>query len=110
MKIVISKHKQQFKFTSIAKNGKKIGGGELYVRSNGALKGAQRFLKRLIEAPMDKFEFIKAKNGEFMWRLRGRNGEVIAWTGETHKNLNYCKAAIKRLKEQAVDCLIVKGY
>lgn len=44
-----------------------------------------------------KFEIYKDKAGEFRFRLKAANGQIIA-TGEEYKELKFCKNAIASIK------------
>jgi len=47
-----------------------------------------------------KFEVYKDKKGEFRFRLKAANGEVIA-SGEGYKNMDGCMNGIKSIKKNA---------
>ncbi len=49
---------------------------------------------------MGKFEIYKDKKGEFRWRLRANNYQVIA-TGEGYTSKAGCKKGIKSVKKNA---------
>jgi uncharacterized protein len=44
-----------------------------------------------------KFEVYQDKRGEWRWRLRVRNGKVIADSGEGYKRRASCLRGIKRV-------------
>ena len=49
---------------------------------------------------MSKFEIYKDSQGEFRWRLRAANGEVIA-NGEGYTSKAGCKNGIESVRENA---------
>jgi uncharacterized protein YegP (UPF0339 family) len=49
---------------------------------------------------MAKFEIYKDKKGEFRWRLRADNNQVIA-TGEGYSSKASCKNGIESVKKNA---------
>jgi uncharacterized protein YegP (UPF0339 family) len=49
---------------------------------------------------MAKFEIYKDKKGEFRWRLRADNNQVIA-TGEGYSSKAGCKNGIESVKKNA---------
>ena len=52
-----------------------------------------------------KFEIYKDKAGEFRFRLKAGNGEVIA-TGESYKAKAGCKNGIESVKKNAADAKV----
>ncbi len=59
------------------------------------------------EAKHPKFELYEDKAGEFRFRLKARNGEVIA-TSEGYKAKNSALNGIESVKKNAVDAETVK--
>jgi uncharacterized protein YegP (UPF0339 family) len=49
---------------------------------------------------MAKFEIYKDKKGEFRWRLRADNNQVIA-TGEGYASKAGCKNGVESVKKNA---------
>ena len=54
---------------------------------------------------MAQFEIYKDSQGEFRWRLRADNGEIIA-TGEGYTSKAGCLNGIESVKENAPDAEI----
>ena len=53
-----------------------------------------------------KFELYRSSNGEYRWRLRATNGQVIATGGEGYSSKAAAQSAIesvKRVAESAPD-------
>jgi uncharacterized protein YegP (UPF0339 family) len=55
---------------------------------------------------MAKFEIYKDKRGEFRWRLRADNNQIIA-SGEGYKSKDGCKNGIASVKKNAPKAEIV---
>ena len=53
-----------------------------------------------------KFEIFKDKKGEFRFRLKATNGEIIA-TGESYPTIAGCKKGIASIKKNAPEAPIV---
>jgi uncharacterized protein YegP (UPF0339 family) len=53
-----------------------------------------------------KFEIYKDKKGEFRFRLKAANGEIIA-TGEGYKNKQGCENGIESVKKNAPEAEVV---
>ena len=49
------------------------------------------------------FEVYQDKGGEFRWRLRAQNGQVIATSGDGYKEKRACLAGIESVKKHAGD-------
>jgi len=56
---------------------------------------------------MAKFEIYQDKKGEFRWRLRADNNQVIA-TGEGYSSKAGCKSGIESVKKNAPKAEIVE--
>lgn len=52
-----------------------------------------------------KFELYKSKNGEFRFRLKASNGQVIA-TGEGYKSKKACLNGIESIRKNAPDAAL----
>ena len=50
---------------------------------------------------MSKFQIYKDRKGEYRWRLRARNGEIIADSNEGYSSKANCKHGIDLVKQQA---------
>ena len=55
---------------------------------------------------MDKFEIYQDKKGEFRWRLRADNNQVIA-AGEGYSSKAGCKNGIESVKKNAPKAEVV---
>ncbi|MCK4351788.1 DUF1508 domain-containing protein [candidate division WOR-3 bacterium] len=52
---------------------------------------------------MAKFQLFKDRAGEYRWRLRADNYEIIADSAEGYKNKSDCKHGIELVKSLAPD-------
>ena len=55
---------------------------------------------------MTKFQLYKDRKGEYRWRLRARNGEIIADSNEGYSRKASCKHGIDLVKEQAASAVV----
>ena len=49
------------------------------------------------------FEVYQDRGGEFRWRLRSQNGQILATASEGYKEKRSCLAAIESVKKSAAD-------
>ncbi len=108
------------KFDLLARNGQAIASSEVYVSENSCLKGIESVKKNAPIANIEdqtvegfktevnpKFEIYNDKKGEFRFRLKARNGEIIA-TSEGYTAKAGCLNGIESVRENAPDAEIVK--
>ena len=101
-KFVVSEAKNGFKFNLKAGNGEIIATSEVYSSESACLNGVASVQKNAPIAPVEnqtvegfevlknpKFEVYKDKAGEFRFRLKAANGQIIA-VGEGYKALAGC--------------------
>jgi uncharacterized protein len=50
-----------------------------------------------------KFEVYKDRGGEYRWRLRAQNRQILASSGEAYSDKRGCLAAIESVKRAAAD-------
>ena len=55
---------------------------------------------------MTKFQLYKDRKGEYRWRLRARNGEIIADSNEGYSRKASCKHGIDLVKQQAASATV----
>jgi len=53
-----------------------------------------------------KFQLYKDRKGEYRWRLRARNGEIIADSNEGYSSKASCKHGIDLVREQAASAAV----
>ena len=63
----------------------------------------------VVAAVNPKFEMYTDKAGEFRFRLKARNGEIIA-TSEGYKAKSSCLNGIESVKKNSVDSKVEKNY
>lgn len=118
-KFVISQAKTGVKFNLKAGNGEIIATSQIYKEEASCRKGIESVMKNAPVAPVEnqtvegfavekhpKFEVYKDKAGEFRFRLKATNGQIIA-VGEGYKALAGCLKGIESIKKNAVDAKIV---
>ena len=111
-----------FSFNLKAGNGEVIATSEVYTTEGACLNGIESVRKNSIEAKLEdqtvenfekltnpKFEVYKDKAGEFRFRLKARNGEIIA-VGEGYKAKASCLNGIDSIRRNAPDSPIDKEY
>lgn len=108
------------KFNLKAGNGEIIATSEIYTTEAACKKGIASVKKNAPIAPVEnqtvegykvekhpKFEVYMDKAGEFRFRLKATNGQIIA-VGEGYKALASCLNGIESIKKNAPDAPIVK--
>jgi len=90
-----------------AANGELVAdSGQGYSNRSKAIDGVERVQSHagaadLLAIGTAAFEVFEDMGGEFRWRLRHRNGEIIADSGEGYTERNKAIAAIERVKRHA---------
>lgn len=120
-KFVIKQTKTGIKFDLKATNGEVIATSEVYTSEAACRKGIASVAKNGPVANVEdqtvegfekqkhpKFEIYKDKAGEFRFRLKATNGQVIA-VSEGYKAMKSCVNGIESVKKNAVDAPIVKA-
>ena len=118
-KFVISQAKNGVKFNLKAANGEVIASSQVYKDEKYCRKGIASVINNAPVAPIEdqtvegftpckhpKFEVYKDKAGEFRFRLKATNGQIIA-TGEGYKAMAGCKRGIESIKKNVVDAKII---
>jgi uncharacterized protein len=54
-----------------------------------------------------KFEVYKDKKGEWRWRFKASNGDILADSGEGYKNKSDCEAGIESVRHNGPGATIV---
>ena len=118
-KFVVRETKTGIKFDLKAGNGEVIATSEVYSAEKTCLNGIESVRTNCVAAVEDqtvegyaelkhpKFEVYLDKAGEFRFRLKARNGEIIA-TSEGYKAKASCLNGIESVKKNAPDAEIVK--
>lgn len=114
-KFVIRRTKTGVKFDLKARNGEVIATSEVYVTLAACRKGVLSVQKNaplaavenqtaagFLPAKHPKFEIYLDKSGQFRFRLKATNGQIIA-VSEGYKALASCMKGIESVKKNA-DC------
>ena len=119
-KFVIRKTNTGIKFDLKASNGEVIATSEVYSSTESCKKGLASVQKNTPVAAVEnqtlegyavekhpKFEIYTDKAGEFRFRLKATNGQIIA-VSEGYKAIASCLNGIESVKKNAVDAKIVE--
>ena len=119
-KFIIRETATGIKFDLKAGNGEAIATSEVYNSEDACRKGIASVQKNAPVAAVEdqtvegyaeqkhpKFEVYADKKGEFRFRLKATNGQIIA-TGEGYKAKASCLNGIASVKKNAPDAEIVK--
>ena len=118
-KFAVRETKTGIKFDLKAGNGEVIATSEVYSSEKACLNGIESVRNNCAAAVEDqtaegfetlkhpKYEVYLDKAGEFRFRLKAKNGEIIA-TSEGYKAKASCLNGIESVKKNAPDAEIVK--
>ena len=119
-KFVINTVKTGIKFNLKATNGEIIATSEVYTSPAACMKGIASVRKNAVAAKLEdqtvenfevltnpKFEVYKDKAGEFRFRLKARNGQIIA-VGEGYKAKASCLNGIESIRKNAPEAEVIK--
>ena len=119
-KFVIRKVSSGVKFDLLAGNGQVIATSEVYTTESACKNGIESVQKNAPIAKMEdqteegfatvtnpKFEMYVDKAGEFRFRLKARNGEIIA-TSEGYKAKASCLNGIESVQKNAPEAEVVE--
>lgn len=119
-KFVIKETKSGFVFNLKAGNGEVIATSEVYntesacksgiksVQTNCTADVEDQTVENVAQVKNPKYEIYTDKSGEFRFRLKARNGEIIA-TSEGYKSKSGCIGGIESVKKNAPDAEISKA-
>ena len=118
-KFVVRQTKTGVKFDLKATNGEVIASSEVYTTERTCLQGIQSVKNNCVGGIEDqtvenfqvlkhpKFEVYVDKAGEFRFRLKAKNGQIIA-TGEGYKRKDSCLNGIESVRKNAPEAPIEK--
>ena len=119
-KFVVKTTKTGYVFNLKAGNGEVIAVSEVYTSESACMKGIESVKKNSVAAKLEdqtvenfekvtnpKFEVYTDKAGEYRFRLKARNGEIIA-TGEGYKAKASCLNGIDSIRRNAPEADVVK--
>ncbi len=120
-KFIIKETKTGIKFDLKAANGEVIATSEVYAAEASCRKGIASVIKNAPIANIEdqtadnyevqkhpKFEIYLDKGGEFRFRLKATNGQIIA-VSEGYKTMRSCKNGIASVQKNAADSPIEKN-
>ncbi len=120
-KFVIKEVKSGVKFDLKAGNGEVIASSQVYKSLITCKKGIASVQKNAPVAAVEdqtvegyakeknpKFEIYTDNAGEFRFRLKATNGQIIA-TSEGYKTMKSCKNGIASVQKNSVDAKIEEG-
>lgn len=121
-KFAAKKTNTGYKFDLLAGNGQVIATSEVYASEASCLGGIASVTKCAVVAEVEdqtvepvetkkhpKFEMYTDKKGEYRFRLKARNGEVIA-VSEGYTAKAGCINGIESVKKNVVDAVTEKNY
>ena len=116
-KFVVKETSTGFKFDLKATNGQVIATSEVYTTKVACMNGIESVRKNCVGGVEDqtvegfetvkhpKFEMYTDKAGEFRFRLKATNGEIIA-VSEGYKAKESCVNGIESVKKNAPEAVI----
>lgn len=120
-KFVVKETKTGTKFDLKAGNGEVIATSEVYASKSACMNGIESVKKNSVVAAIEdqtvegfateknpKFEVYADKAGEFRFRLKAGNGQIIA-TSEGYKSKSGCMNGIESVKKNAPDAEVVEA-
>ncbi len=119
-KFVVKQTNTGIKFDLKAGNGEVIATSEVYASEAACMNGIQsvknccvgdvedQTVEEVVAVKHPKFEMYLDKAGEYRFRLKARNGEIIA-VSEGYKAKAGCLNGIESVKKNAPDAEIVKA-
>jgi len=119
-KFVIVRADDQLRFHLKAANGEIILSSQPYSSLASCKKGIESIRVNAPVAPVEdqtiegfavekhpKFEVYEYRNGDYRFRLKARNGELIG-TGDRYKSKAGCQNGIDSIKKNAAEAIIVE--
>ena len=118
-KFAVKETKSGIKFDLLATNGQVVASSQVYSSKATCLSGIESVKANAPVANLEdqtvegftvqknpKFELYSDKAGEFRFRLKAKNGQIIA-TGEGYKTHANCVKGIESVKKNAPDAPVV---
>ena len=120
-KFVIRNVASGIKFDLKATNGQVIASSEIYESKAACLKGVNSVMKNAPLAAVEdqtvepyaveqhpKFELYRDKAGQYRFRLKARNGQIIA-TSEGYVTKVNCENGIQSVKKNAEEAEVIEA-
>ena len=118
-KFLIKETKTGIKFDLKATNGQVVATSEVYTSEKSCRNGIESVRKNAPAANLEdqtvegfaqekcpKFEIYTDKAGEFRFRLKAKNGQIIA-VSEGYTTMANCKKGVESVRKNAADSEIV---
>lgn len=118
-KFVVREVSSGYKFDLKATNGQVVASSEVYKSKAACLKGLESVRKNAPVANLEnqtiegyetaknpKFEIYLDKADEFRFRLKAKNGEIIA-TSEGYKTMDNCKNGVESVRKNSENAEVV---
>ena len=119
-KFVVKATKTGIKFDLKATNGQVIASSQIYKTKKSCLAGIASVAKNALIASLEdqtvegfekqkcpKFEIYQDKKGEYRFRLKATNGQIIA-VGEGYVKKPSCLNGIESIRKNSVDAPIIE--
>lgn len=120
-KFIIKTTSTGFTFSLKAVNGQIIAtGGEIYNTISSVKGGIASVMENAPKAEVEdqtvsasetktnpKFEIFKDKSGEFRFRLKAKNGQIIA-ASEGYVKKDSCKNGIESVRRNVIDAIVIE--
>ena len=119
-KFLVKESEAGMRFNLVATNGEVIAASQVYKTASGCKKGIESVIKNAPIAVVEdqtvedfkvekhpKFEVYKDKAGEFRFRLKATNGQIIA-VSEGYKAMKSCLSGIACVQKNSQNAKIVK--
>ena len=117
-KFIVKETEKTVHFNLVASNGEVIGSSQNYSTKAGCMNGIESVRKNAEAAKVEdqtvegfetetnpKFEIYEDKAGEFRFRLKARNGEIIL-SSEGYKAKASCKNGIESVRKNASEAKV----
>ena len=117
-KFIVKETEKTVHFNLVASNGEVIGSSQNYSTKDGCMNGIESVRKNAEAAKVEdqtvegfetetnpKFEIYEDKAGEFRFRLKARNGEIIL-SSEGEKAKAPCKNGIESVRKNASEAKV----
>ena len=118
-KFIIRTADDSFAFSLIAANGEPVAVSDAYASRSACLKGIESVRRNaaariedqtergFAELPNPKYELYKDRKRQYRYRLRARNGKIIA-VGGGHADKELCVKGIESVRRNAPKAKIVE--
>ena len=118
-KFVVKETKAGFRFNLLATNGQVIAVSETYSSEDACLKGIESVRSSCLGSVEDqtvenfevqthpKFEVYQDKAGEFRFRLKAKNGQIVG-ASEGYKSMDACLNGVESVRKNALESEVIR--